>query len=180
MANGSRAKDEAHSRGAILNALSAQLDSLYRLARYLTQSASAAEDLVQETCARALANQNKFEPGTNAVAWLVSILRNTFIDQERRRRRAPFVRADVAASEASTELVGDDTQHSPMRTLIAAEIEAALSSLSEEHRTIILLDLEGFTEPEIARILECAPGTVKSRLFRARSLLRSKLREYSK
>jgi len=164
----------------------AHADRLYNLGRRLTGNDADAEELVQETYARALAGARTFTGG-NLKAWLFKILRNTFVDLRRRSRTAPAPasgpRADAdaqSASGADTELLRDDLELERLRRLVGEEIEAALAGLSEEARTIVLLDVEGFSETEVADVLGCPVGTVKSRLSRARVLLRQKLKDYAR
>lgn len=162
----------------------AYIDSLHNLARYLTGNAADAEDLVQETYARALGAAAQFTPGTNLKAWLFRILRNAFISLYRRQRHNPVVR-DLGAVESATEGAQDawlrgDLELDRLRKVVAEEIEAALLELPEEHRTVILLDLEGLSERETADVVGCPVGTVKSRLSRARAALRQRLGDYAR
>jgi len=159
----------------------AHADALHNLARYLVRTEADAEDLVQETYARAFAAAGRFEPGTNLKAWLFRILRNLFLDRLRRDRRATEPLDEDAPAEAGDDAwLRGDVELEAMRRLVGAEIEGALRALSEEARTTVLLDVEGFTEPEMAQVLGCAPGTVKSRLSRARATLRRRLAEYAR
>jgi RNA polymerase sigma-70 factor (ECF subfamily) len=149
----------------------AHADALYNFARHLSHDAVAAEDLVQETYARALAAEAQFVPGGSLKSWLFRILRNTFIDLYRRDRRARTDGGLDTVDDAAGEAVAPRQEGAVMRL----EVAAALGALSDEARTVVLLDLEGFSEAEMAACLGCAPGTVKSRLFRARAALRQRL-----
>jgi len=134
---------------------------------------------------RALRAWDQREPDTNVKAWLFRILRNAFISRYRQelRRPAPQLydtteQAPEAASGEGSGSMHGGAEPEQMRRLASSEIEAALLTLSEDARAVILLDLEGFTESEVALIVGCAVGTVKSRLNRARAALRLKLADY--
>lgn len=162
----------------------AYADTLYNLARYLTGNVSDAEDLVQETYVRALGAAAQFVPGTNLKAWLFRILRNAFVSRYRRERRNPTiggldtVEPGWIATDAQWLL--NDVELDRLRKVVAEEIEEALMELSDEARTVVLLDLEGLTEVEVADVIGCPVGTVKSRLSRARAALRQRLKDYGK
>jgi RNA polymerase sigma-70 factor (ECF subfamily) len=160
----------------------AHADRLYNLGRRLTGNDADAEELVQETYVRALAGARTFVGG-NLKAWLFTILRNTFVDLRRGNRTAPAATGsdliDAGAADAA-ELLRDDLELDRLRRVVGEEIETALAALSDEARTIVLLDVEGFSESEVADVLGCPVGTVKSRLSRARVLLRRKLKDYAK
>ena len=158
----------------------AYADALYNFARWLERNPVEAEDLVQETYARALRAAQQFEPGSNLKAWLFRILRNAFIDRRRRsQREASLAHAEdldeegQPAGSAAGELELDQ-----IRALVTEDVSAAVHALPESFRTVILLDLEGMTEAEVANVLGCATGTVKSRLSRARAVLRERLAAY--
>ena len=163
----------------------AYADTLYNLARYLTRNPSDAEDLVQETYARALGAAHQFTPGTNLKAWLFRILRNTYLSQYRHERHNPTVGgldtvAPAAQAAEPAQWLRGDLELDRLRKVVGEEIERALMSLSEEARTVILLDLEGLTETEVAQVVGCAVGTVKSRLARGRAALRALLQDYAR
>lgn len=169
-------------RALSLEALS-YLDALYGFALHLTGTRSQAEDLVQDTYSRALGALARFVPGSNLKAWLFRILRNAFIDSYRRERieplRATFDPDTTPAGQDLDPLRGD-AELERLRGVVGQDIERALQALPEEQRSVVLLDLEGMTENEIAAVMGCAVGTVKSRLSRARSALRARLQEYAR
>jgi RNA polymerase sigma-70 factor (ECF subfamily) len=157
-------------RDALMRDALAHADALHNFARHLTGDAAEAEDLVQETYARALTG--RFDSELHLKAWLFRILRNTWLDLRRRR-----------ASRKTDLGLDDEKAPAPdgvVRQIAAHDVERALASLAEEARLAVLLDVEGFSEAEMAALLECAPGTVKSRLSRARASLREKLAGYEK
>jgi RNA polymerase sigma-70 factor (ECF subfamily) len=163
----------------------AHLDALYGFAWRLSHDRHVAEDLVQETFARGLAGSQGFVPGTHLKAWLFRILRNAFLDLRRREGRSPLravseVPRDGLAEERPLPGTPGDVSLAQLRGLVARDIDAALRTLTDDQRAVVLLDLEGFSEHEIAAVMDCAPGTVKSRLARARAALREQLREYAR
>jgi RNA polymerase sigma-70 factor (ECF subfamily) len=177
-------RNEPEPSAALGREALAYADALHNLARYLTGNSTDAEDLVQETYARALRAAGQFTPGTNLKAWLFRILRNTFISGYRRARLDPTVggldTVMPVVDVAHGEWLRDDLELDRLRGVVGEDIEKALLTLSDDARTVILLDLEGLTESEVAHVLGCAVGTVKSRLARARAVLRRQLGDYAR
>ena len=176
---------EARDRVRFEEEALALADQVYRVARHLAPSKDEAEDLVQETYARAMRGAAQFEPGTNLKAWLFRILRNTWLSLARRRRIDPTVGgldtvAPAVVLPAKVAALREDAELDCLRKLVAEDIERALMQLTEDARTIVLLDLEGLTEGEVAAVVGCAVGTVKSRLARARQALRQLLQDYAR
>ena len=141
------------------------IDRLYRAACALTGNRVAADDLVQETLLRALANIDSFQPGTNMSAWLFTILRNLFRSEYRKRRREV---EDTDGSYAES-LKSQPEQNSHLEF---KEFRAALAKLPPDQReALILVGASGFSYEEAAAICESAVGTIKSRVNRARARL---------
>jgi RNA polymerase sigma-70 factor (ECF subfamily) len=152
----------------------------------MTKNASDAEDLVQETIAKAYAAFHQFRPGTNLRAWLLRILANTFINGYRKRRREPA--AQLGGDFTGDWQVGADPLCPPARSaeaealdrLADSDILDALRDLPEEFRVAIYLaDIEGYPYKEVAEMMGTPIGTVMSRLHRGRSRLRKKLARYA-
>src|SRR6266851_3129495 len=123
----------------------AHVDALYNHARRIVRNAADADELVQETYVRAIAGAHTFMGG-NLKGWLFRIMQNTHIDMHRRNRRQPSVGDyDISDDAVEASLVRNSPRADELRGLVTEEIEAALASLSDDARTIVLLDLEGFT-----------------------------------
>ena len=162
------------------------LDALYNFAYHLTLNEEDANDLVQDTFLKAFRFLNSYERGTNAKAWLFKILKNSFINEYRRKVRQPgeIDYEDYVAYQDADESrqVGDlDLRDDVFKGLIGDEVTKSLNDLPIDFRTVILLsDVEGFSYEEIAKIIDIPIGTVRSRLHRARNLMKEKLRDYAK
>lgn len=163
------------------------LDQLYGAAMRLTRNPADAEDLVQETYAKAYSSFHQFKEGTNLRAWMYRILNNTFISSYRKKQREPQKSdagdlEDWQMLEASThEAQGmRSAETEAMSALPDEEIKEALAALPEDRRlAVYLADVEGFAYKEISSILEIPLGTVMSRLHRGRSQLRELLGQYA-
>jgi RNA polymerase sigma-70 factor (ECF subfamily) len=153
-------------------------DSLFNFAHWLTHNREEAEDLVQETYAKALKGFSSFRPGTNFRAWIFRILRNTFLTSRTGLQMKMTVPLEPEEEEAVTTLaVTHETPESLLLQQATGEVvQAALEQLTLEHREIILLcDVEEMKYEEIAQTLDIPIGTVMSRVARARKALRLRL-----
>ena len=164
------------------------LDQLYGAALRMTRNPADAEDLVQETYAKAFASFHQFTPGTNLRAWLYRILTNTYINSYRRAQRQPQTSgegADIedwqlhrAESHTSTGL--RSAEMDALDQMPDSAVVDALNTLSPEFREAVMLaDVEGFSYKEIAEIMGTPIGTVMSRLNRGRGQLRNLLAEHA-
>ena len=160
------------------------IDSLYNFAVFLQSNEEEAKDILQETYLRAYRFIDYYEEGTNAKAWLIRILKNTFINEYRKRSKAP-AHIDLEETFQQADESSDDVQNVDLRqeifsNLVGDEITQAVNDLPVDYRLIILLcDVEGFKYDEIAKIIDVPIGTVRSRLHRARNMLKEKLKDYA-
>jgi RNA polymerase sigma-70 factor (ECF subfamily) len=161
------------------------MKALYNFAFHLTYDGESANDLVQETFLKAYRFIDSYQKGTNSKAWLFKILKNEFINNYRKKTKRPLSVdfEDVINYHESDDAgyVGSlDLRQEIYQNMMGDEITIALNNLPTDFKTIILLcDIEGFTYEELAKILDIPIGTVRSRLFRARNMLKEKLREYA-
>lgn len=160
------------------------LDALYGRALRLTGGDEArSEDLVQETVLKAWRAWDTYESGTNCKAWLMTILRNSFMNEFRRRknRPAPVDYDDVEERPVWSQLHQEDPAGEFFDRIVDDRVVEAIEGLPETFRVpLVLSDLEGLSYDEIAEQLEVPVGTVKSRLHRARRRLQGELYEYAK
>lgn len=161
------------------------VNSMYNFAYRLTFDEDDAKDLVQDTYLKAFRFINSFEQGTNAKAWLFRILKNSFINEFRKKSKQPakvdyneveqYYNSDDAGESFTTDLRVETIQH-----MIGDEITGALNNIPVDFRTVIILsDLESFTYEEMSKILDIPIGTVRSRLHRARNMMKEKLSVYA-
>lgn len=162
------------------------IDSLYNFALRMTGDPEDANDLVQETYMKAYRFFDSFEKGTNCKAWLFRILKNSYINKYRKESKEPDkVDYDDIKEFYHTvkhsSLDSNDMQEKLFNELLDDEVARALDSLPEDFREVVqLCDIEGFTYEEIANMVDCPIGTVRSRLHRGRKILREKLLEYAR
>jgi len=171
------------------------LDNLYNIALRMTRNVRDAEDLVQEAYLKAFRFFHRFERGTNARAWILTILTNTFRTRYRKKKQEPdmvdfqaienFCLADelvkeITASDKS-EARGAEAVTEMLKDYVSDDIINALENVPEQFRLAVLLsDVEGFSYHEIAEILDISVGTVKSRIFRGRKILQKQLWEFAR
>jgi RNA polymerase sigma-70 factor (ECF subfamily) len=175
-------------RAAFEAAAMPYLDSLYNTAYRMARNAEDAEDLVQETFLKGYRSYAQFTPGTNLKAWLFKILKNTFINEYRRKQAAPrksdFAEIeDAFESQLAPEAAGQmkNPEEEALANAFDEDVQRALDLLPADYRMAVLLaDIEGFSYREIAEILEIPVGTVMSRLYRGRKLLEEAMLRYAR
>jgi RNA polymerase sigma-70 factor (ECF subfamily) len=185
---GALTKANAADLAARFNAEAMQYTSqLYSAALRYTKNPHDAQDLVQDTYAKAFTSFHQFEPGTNLKAWLYRILTTTFINNYRKDQRRPQVsdsevedwQLHAAASHTSDQ--GKSAEDEVLENLPDGDVKKALHEIPEEFRMVVYYaDVEGYPYKEIAEILDIPAGTVMSRLHRGRKLLRELLADYAK
>ena len=160
---------------------------LYSAALRYTKNAHDAQDLVQDTYAKAFTSFHQFEPGTNLKAWLYRILTTTFINNYRKDQRRPLISGSeledwqIADASSHTSNLGKSAEEEVLENIADKDVKDALAAMPEEFRMAVYLsDVEGFSYKEIAEIMEVQTGTVMSRLHRGRKLLRESLAAYAK
>ena len=161
--------------------------ALYGAALRYTKKPQDAQDLVQDTYAKAFTSFHQFEPGTNLKAWLYRILTTTFINNYRKDQRRPLLSGgeledwQLADAASHTSDLGKSAEDEVLENIAVRDVKEALAAMPEEFRmAVYLCDVEGFTYKEIAEIVGAPTGTVMSRLHRGRKLLRQSLAEYAK
>jgi len=162
------------------------IDALKTFAFHLTYNENDADDLVQETYMKAYRFIDKYIEGTNAKAWLFKILKNAYINEYRKKSKRPtkvdfedIISYHDSDDKSNTSYL--DLREEIFENMMGDEVTNAINKLPIDFRTVILLcDVEGFTYEEISKIINVPIGTVRSRLFRARNMLKEKLKEYAK
>lgn len=151
------------------------IDSLYNIALHMAQNKQDAQDLVQEAALRAYRNFGKFRPGTNFKAWVITILRNTFINEYRKRRKEP----PMADFEKVKDFISLPEISGAQEEIFSERIRSLIDKLPEKLRTTIMLFYaEGFSYKEVAKIMDVPVGTVMSRLWTARQTLKEEVCSY--
>lgn len=161
------------------------LSRLYGYAMHLCMNSEDASDLVQDTYLNALKSEKQYSIGTNAGAWLFTIMRNTFLNKIRKTNRKPAGMAGEWIEQMSREDISELRKLGPdpgvkyLDNLLKEDIAHAIDNLPEEFKdTVVLCDVQGFSYSDIAEILDIPIGTVRSRIHRGRLILRHLLADW--
>lgn len=164
-----------------------QMDILHNFALRMTMNLDDAGDLVQETFMKAYRFWDKYEKGTNIRAWLFRIMKNSYINRYRKETREPEIVDyneiqefyNTIRCQSSTD--PNDLQEQIFGGLLEDDVARAIEALPEDFKTVVILcDIEGLSYEEIADFVDCPIGTVRSRLHRARGMLRVRLFDYAR
>ena len=161
------------------------IEALNTFAYHLSYNETQAKDLVQETYLKAYRFIDKYQRGTNAKAWLFKILKNAYINEYRKKSKRPqqvdledFISYHDTDEDSKVQYL--DLREEIFENMMGDEVTNAINSLPVDFRTVVLLcDIEGFSYEEISKIIDIPIGTVRSRLFRARNMLKEKLKGYA-
>ncbi len=163
------------------------LDALYTSAVYMTRDKRHAEDLVQDTFLKAFRSFHTYTPGTNCRSWLHRILRNTFINSIRGKKREFSYIENIDVQGADTNSIDEyssfykNPEQGYLFGMMHEEVMGALKALPPHFRTVVVLaDIQDFSYKEIAEVEDCPIGTVMSRLHRGRKMLQRRLRNYAR
>lgn len=163
------------------------IDALYRSALYLAKNESNADDLVQETCLRALKSLKNDKEVDNVKAWLFKILVNTFINKYRKDKRDlslvdfDSIESFYGSLEEEAQMSSIPEDEAEFNNLLDDDVKKALEELPDDFRMVILLStVEGFSYKEISKMVDCPVGTVMSRIYRGRKMLKERLAGYAK
>ena len=161
------------------------IEALNTFAYHLSYNNAQSKDLVQETYLKAYRFIDKYQQGTNAKAWLFKILKNAYINEYRKKSKRPqqvdledFISYHDTDEDSKVQYL--DLREEIFENMMGDEVTNAINSLPVDFRTVVLLcDIEGFSYEEISKIIDIPIGTVRSRLFRARNMLKEKLKGYA-
>jgi RNA polymerase sigma-70 factor (ECF subfamily) len=174
-------------KNKILKLCEENLPALYRTALRMTHNSADAEDLVQETFLKAFRSSDQYDDSYNGKGWLFKILTNNFIDRYRKKQKKPFEMEYGDVTDVFINREGDYNENSRFinpeeeffKKFVSEDVKNAIEKLPEYYRLpVILTDIEGFSYNEVAKILDTPIGTVMSRLYRGRKMLRQYLLDY--
>jgi RNA polymerase sigma-70 factor (ECF subfamily) len=180
-------KIRQEKKDKILKLCEENLPALYRTALRMTHNSADAEDLVQETFLKAFRSSDQYDESYNGKGWLFKILTNNFIDRYRKKQKKPFEMEYGEVTDVFINREGDynensrfiDPEEEFFKKFVSEDVKSAIEKLPEYYRLpVILTDIEGFSYNEVAKILDTPIGTVMSRLYRGRKMLRQYLLDY--